>query len=130
MKNCMWFILLLSIFACNKEDVTCTDINYNKAFTAEVDKKYCIDDENFILITNIENALCPCDVVCIWEGEFLIHMTVSADGTLHEYILGSSGQIPRTPTFDSFRIKFLSITPDACDSGVQKDYRVGLEIEK
>ena len=49
MKNCMCFILLLSIFACNKEDVTCTDISYNKAFTAEVDKKYCIDDENFIV---------------------------------------------------------------------------------
>lgn len=116
--------------ACDKTDSNCTSIEYNKSFTAEVGERYCVDDNNYITIDKIENQLCPCNADCVWEGEFILHLSVTADGVSHTYTFGSSAQSIDVQHFDFFKVKFLSITPDACDSEVQKDFRVGFVLEK
>lgn len=130
MKASIFLVFLSLLISCSKNDSSCTSIDYDKSFIAEVSEVYCIDEKNTIKIDSIENQLCPCNADCVWEGEFIIHMSVIADGVAHSYSFGSSAQTIDIQPFDSFKVKFLSITPDACDSEVQKDFRVGLVLEK
>jgi len=55
---------------------------------------------------------------------------VTADGKSYEYSFGSSEKTIDEEPFDFFKLKFLSITPNSCDSDVQKDFRLGFILEK
>jgi hypothetical protein len=130
MKASIYLVFLTLMISCNKNDSSCNSIDYNKSFIAEVGQVYCVDDKNTIKIDSIQNQLCPCNADCIWEGEFILHMSVTADAVSHSYSFGSSKTTIDIQPFDSYRVKFLSVTPNACDSEVQKDFRVGLVLEK
>lgn len=79
--SCSLYILLLTS-ACTKEEVaTCTEVDYETAFIVESDKIYCFDDGSQIQIDSIGNALCPCDVDCIWGGEILIYLQAQEPDT-------------------------------------------------
>ena len=127
----LFLLALLSVLtSCTKNNSDCTSIEYNKAFIAEVGEQYCVDDKNYVRIDKVDNQLCPCNADCIWEGEFIVNMSVTADGKSYEYSFGSSEKTIDEEPFDFFKLKFLSITPNSCDSDVQKDFRVGFILEK
>ena len=130
MKASIFLVFLTLLISCSKSDSSCTSIDYNKSFIAEVGETYCIDEKNTIKIDSILNGLCPCDAICIWEGEFIVYLSVKADGVSHSYNFGSSETTIDIQPFDAYKVKFQSITPDACDSQIQKDFRVGLVLEK
>lgn len=130
MKAFIFLVFLTLLMSCSKNDSSCTSIDYNKSFMAEVGEVYCVDDKNTIKIDSIDNQLCPCNADCIWEGEFILHLSVTADAVSHSYSFGSSETTIDIQPFDFYKVKFLSITPFACDSEIQKDFRVGLVLEK
>ena len=70
--------LLLIFISCNKESSSCTDIEDGVAFEFKEGDVFCINDYD-ITITQVMDERCPCDVVCIWEGEFLFILDI-----LHE----------------------------------------------
>ena len=128
------YVLLVIIIAnlgCNKQEANnCINIQYDKNFVAEVGKQYCLDQDNYIFIKEVKNSLCPCNADCFWAGEFILTMCVLANGKLFDYEFGTSDTTPDLPLFDDFKINFVSITPNSCDSNVQKDYRVTLVLKK
>ncbi|MBK9735442.1 MAG: hypothetical protein IPO92_10900 [Saprospiraceae bacterium] len=131
MKMYVLLVIMSVALGCNKQEANnCIDIQYNKNFVAEVGKQYCLDQDNYIFIKEVQNSLCPCDVECFWEGEYILKMSVLANGKLFDYDFGTSNSTPDLPLFDNFKINFVSITPNSCDSNVQKDYRVTLVLKK
>ncbi len=130
MKASIFLVFLTILISCNKNDSSCTSIDYDKSFIAEVGEVYCIDNDNTIRIDSIENQVCPCLAQCVWEGEFIIHMSVTADGVAHTYSFGSAPETIDIQPFDFFKLKFLSITPNGCNSNIQEDFRVGFFLEK
>ena len=130
MRVLFFLALLISLASCSKNSSDCTSIEYNKAFIAQVGEQYCVDDKNTITIDKVENQLCPCNADCLWEGEFILHVSVNADGTLYKYSFGTSEKTIDNEPFNYFKLKFLSITPESCDNEIQKDFRVRLVLEK
>jgi len=131
MKQILLILSVITLFACSREEQNgCENISYNTSFIATVGQKYCLDDNNYIMIDSVFNELCPCNAICIWEGEFILKLKVMADTKEHNFKIGSSENTPDPHPFGEYKVKFLSITPDKCDSEIQKDFRVGLVIKK
>jgi hypothetical protein len=131
MKQIIFILIVISVFSCKKDENTeCKNISYNTPFVAVVGQKYCIDESNSITIDTVENQLCPCNVLCTWEGEFIFVMKVKASGKEYKHEFGSSIKTPDNQLFDDFKIKFLSITPNECDVNNQNDFKVELKVEK
>lgn len=125
MKICKVLLTIagLSLFlSCSKEEPNCEDISYNQEFVFKNEDVFCLPDGIELTISNIEDARCPCDVICVWEGEFLFELSIT-DGQntevyiLHEKIENEDLQLFNLQ-FDN--ILFLS-DEDSCDNPVPLD---------
>lgn len=131
MKYLIIVFTFVVFFSCKKDENTeCTKINYNQAFTASVGTTYCIDENNSIVIDSVANQLCPCNVVCVWEGEYSLRLSVTADGKNYQYNLGTSLMTPDVQPFNDFTIEFLSISPFKCEADIQSNYRVEMKLKR
>ena len=61
----VFFILLLS--ACS--DSESCDRSFNEPFDIQTGEIYCLDDGSTLEIIEITSSYCPCNAVCIWQGE-------------------------------------------------------------
>lgn len=73
------FSCLLAFMSCSKSD-SCTEVSYSEAFKIEADESYCFDDGTELQIRSINNEFCPCEAVCIWEGQMTVDMTWTFPG--------------------------------------------------
>lgn len=96
----IWLILILVstsilIFSCNKHEdqskLSCIDVEYDLFFTIEDGKTYCFPDNNTISISSLANEYCPCNVVCVWEGQMMMNYEVEIDNVISTGALGSGG---------------------------------------
>lgn len=131
MKYIVFIIAFITVVSCHNDDLNeCTKVEFNNSFITKVGKKYCINDTDYLLIRSIDNQLCPCDALCIWEGEFIINMKVVIDSIEHIFDFGSSrGTVGKLP-FHDFNMIYESITPHKCDAFTQEDFRVIFKLEK
>jgi len=94
-------LLTLIIISCTKIG-DCTEVSYNTPFTIIAEETYCLPDGAELLIKSLNNEFCPCEAVCIWEGQMTLDVTWtdtegnSTDGTMstHHNITMPSEDIP------------------------------------
>ena len=73
------FLTLALIFtACSDDsdgqDGNCKEVEYNDQFEIKPDFCYLFDDGVELRISALNNEFCPCDVICVWEGQLKIDM--------------------------------------------------------
>jgi hypothetical protein len=87
MNRFLQFFIFASLFlgACADIETTdCTNIEYNSPFSIAVDEMYCLPDGNYIYIELMNPSYCPCNSVCVWEGELLTTISYNLDGEFSE----------------------------------------------
>ena len=104
MKNFLLFMLaclaFLFVSCSDSDDVSeddvseeassmCNDVTYDDPFDVELDGVYCFPDGTQLTVLEIKNDFCPCNVVCIWQGEMVINMEWTDGTTVEEFRYGS-----------------------------------------
>lgn len=118
-KYIILIALTISIISCGKND-DCIDVAYDTAFTIEAGESYCFSDDMSITIENLDNQFCPCNAVCVWEGQMEVEMTITIDGEEYDYIhygaavVGDSIQLPIVLDITTDDIEF----SEACTESV------------
>lgn len=81
-------VLCLSISSCSKNEaeLDCIPIGYNQVFNLMIDKIYCLPDGNEITAKTINNEYCPCNAICIWQGEANLDMVYNINGIEESYL--------------------------------------------
>jgi len=84
MKNLSVLTIILMtfvLFSCSKsENEICIEVNYDEKFSIEEGKEYCFPDESVLKIVAFRNEFCPCNVICVWEGQMVVEMEWQAVG--------------------------------------------------
>ena len=88
--------LLLSISSCKNDSVQdnfCVEVSYNAVFEAVHGERYCLPDGAELVINDLVNAFCPCNIICAWEGEMQLNVSwTDASGTVQ------TGNVSTHPT--------------------------------
>lgn len=92
------FLLIISllILSCNKsEEETeikdCIEVEYNTTFSAILNDEVCFPDGSGFTVKTITDEFCPCEVVCVWEGELEVMVeTTDINGDKELFTFGSS----------------------------------------
>ncbi len=80
------FFLFFLCSSCDEEgNGDCFEISYGQIFTAEVGDKFCLPDGSEVKIEQLNNMLCPCNVMCSWEGEIVAQLTFTFNEEILEY---------------------------------------------
>jgi hypothetical protein len=125
------FCIVFYLSSCSdKSFEECVDVSLEKPFIAVVGKSYCLDEENYLKIDSIDNQLCPCNVVCVWEGEMYIHFSGKSAGKEFLYKFGTSPHTPDSLKLRDHFIKLKSITPEICDFEIQDQFKLVLVAER
>jgi len=86
----------LLILSCSKiddntEKKDCTQVDYNSSFSIVFGEEVCFPDGSGFIVKTITDEFCPCDAVCVWEGELRVLVeTVDANGEKDLFTFGSS----------------------------------------
>jgi len=91
----------LLVASCSKKD-DCIEVQYDTSFKVESGESYCFPDDMSITIESLDNEFCPCDVVCVWEGQMEVEMMITIDGEDYEYTYYSGGVVA-----DSFALPIM-----------------------
>ncbi len=66
----LYLLVILGILSCG-DKMDC-DTEYDTPFVAEVGEEYCFPDGSLFLISGFNYSYCPCDAVCVWQGETVV----------------------------------------------------------
>lgn len=133
MKRVFIFLtVVLVLNACSRtKETACTEIAFNTEFSAVVGQTYCLDDDNQFTITEIRNELCPCNIQCFWEGQYILVLDAVADGKSFKTQKGSSRNVPSILPFDEYDFKILEVLPEyTCVDAPQSAYKVRMVMTK
>ena len=123
--------LLLGLFSsCSKSDC-------DEGFTEtkfKVNKEYCLKDNESITIKNVQDSRCPSDVICVWEGEVNLSLSLKKESGNVDFDLVFKNDDTAQEFDDQNGYKFTirNITPYPV-STVQTDlddYVIEMKIEK
>jgi hypothetical protein len=84
MKYFFLISIVLTIAACSKNG-DCFNAQYGDPFVAQAEEDYCFSDGAEMTVDSIINAFCPCEAVCVWEGQMEVYMTWTIDGVSYPY---------------------------------------------
>lgn len=126
------FILIASLFvaaSCTKEDVFNTyDIDYEETITHNKNLKITFQD--------IADSRCPTDVICVWEGQAEVGLSVVFETnnapTLFTLIKRIGYDQLADTTLNGYHFNLLEVNPypDSADDLPQKeDYTIRLLVE-
>jgi hypothetical protein len=96
MKYLTLIAATLLFISCAKTDddvekKDCIEIEFNSSFSIVLDDEVCFPDGSGFIVKTISDEFCPCDAVCIWEGELRVLVeTVDANGEKDLFTFGSS----------------------------------------
>ena len=108
--------------SCGKESHNCTDIAPNESFEFQEGDVFCLDDTYEITIAEVIDQRCPCNVVCVWEGEFIIKFDILKDGEIKRYFFHETSTMNTDPLpFDLNFSQLIRISDDDCDNPVDLD---------
>jgi len=107
-------IAVATLASCSKNRNECVQIEYNQVFTASEGETYCLPDGNEIVVEELINAFCPCDMMCLWGGEVMARMDLTIEDELIQYlyhgdhIVSVNEALPSDMEFHHFDIEFES----------------------
>ena len=127
-------ILLLCVsglitYSCNKE-ILPEPFNIGLEENFQIGEDYQANDNALkFKISVINDSRCPSDVVCIWQGEAVVNITVKSPqaGTIE---LSTYDNLIDTVGSYSFELVSVSPYPISTKTIKPEDYKVALKIEK
>jgi len=106
---------MMLIAACTKQDCEMVDVNYGEYFTIKTCGKYIFPDNNFFEVKCLRNEFCPCNALCIWEGEMILVFSANMDGIAMDSMIGSSEKTNKIFVKEPYTIHFKNIQfEEAC----------------
>jgi hypothetical protein len=116
-------------FACNHDD-DCISFRIGEGTIIRHGVEYCSNDLAFLFqIEDIQDSRCPEGVVCVWQGEVAVKLSVKA-AVGYEVILKSYNQPVDTVGNYKFSLIEVSPYPKYKQPLELSDYRVTLKIER
>lgn len=132
--NFKYFIILglalVFCIGCQKNDNSCKSVEYLVPFTLKKGDNACFVDGTELVLKGVIDSRCPCDAICIWEGEFSLTFDVTIGNKHHEYTFGSSEKTPDNPPFTTPKISFQSVLPSECEQTDSDNYTFTFLVEK
>lgn len=100
MKQLILSLLVLSCFSCG--DQSCIQLTPEDEIMVKHNDELCINGEAYTLV--IEDQKCPCDLDCLWAGEFILNFENSEGVNVyaHRQITASADATP--PFANSFNV--------------------------
>lgn len=114
MKNIFYILSILIVFSCTKKEIlesdsrNCQEAAYDSEFEVQLSDEVCFPDGNTLIINRIEHQFCPCEVVCVWEGDLFLSFTNTADNVTKEKEFYPSRLNIDRSIFDNHEISSLS----------------------
>ena len=131
MKQLLYTILLFGMFffSCDEERPDdFFDLGVLEDF--QVGKEYLSKNKDLqFVITTISDSRCPSDVVCVWEGEAVVKISVEKP-VLAEIELSTYDNLIDTVGNYSFEIADAQPYPVSTETIKPKDYNIVLKIMK
>ena len=80
----------------------------------------------------VEDSRCPTGVTCIWAGDAVVRIGITAGGASSKHTLHTNSQFAREAEQSGVRVVLVSVTPyPTADAAPRRDdYRVTLSIER
>lgn len=108
------FALSLILLSCSKDENQETDyLTYDSNFELQVGETATFPDLVISLDSVSNDSRCPSDVVCIWEGNAEVYITVSMDNDETVTTLHSNGgeKYPKEALVNGYTIKLNALSP-------------------
>jgi len=79
MRILLFILTSLFILSCGKNDSNdpCIEITLDESVVLSNNDLVCINDIEYTF--KAEDARCPCNISCAWEGEFIISIEAPSD---------------------------------------------------
>ncbi|HAQ36935.1 MAG TPA: hypothetical protein DCX89_03720 [Saprospirales bacterium] len=108
----------MMLFAdCTKQECDIVHVNYGEYFTIKTCGKYCFPDDNYFEVKNLVNEFCPCNCLCLWEGEMVLFFSANMDGVTIDTTIGSSELTNKVFVKDPYTMHFKDIEfEEACSN--------------
>ncbi len=108
---------ILSMNSCSKSD-DCTEVQINEVFEFQQSDLICLDSNTEIEIKSINDQRCPCNVQCVWEGEFIFELIIKKNQEEEIYLLHQKleNDLPMIEALNFNNIELLS--QDSCNDPV------------
>ncbi|MBT8232526.1 MAG: hypothetical protein HKO66_09450 [Saprospiraceae bacterium] len=133
MKKALFSLAIVTIISCliscGKDTDSCTDITFDTTFSFQEGDIFCLNGEYEITVKSVNDERCPCDVICVWEGEFTFDIEVEKEGEIKSYLLHEAVINEEDWPFD-LGIHYIGrLFEDDCDNPVPvDDYRFEMMI--
>lgn len=122
-KYSLLFLLFLCLLSCSTEE------NGTEGLIVFENGEILIE------LISVEDSRCPLDVVCAWEGDAIVSMTISSQDSVSEFTLNSNpnvknGQI-EIELFD-YVLKLIDVSPYPVSSSriELEDYVISLDVQR
>jgi len=100
-------VLTLTLFTSCSEQIidnggitACKEVDYGDVFEMELNEAVCFPDGNEMILKVVEDQFCPCEAVCIWQGELVIILEATeSNGEKKLISLGSESLELSDPLF-------------------------------
>jgi len=117
-KSLIIISLVLFSFAffssCERDIPICKTISFDEKFEVIEGRSYCSNNGKSFTISRFINNYCPCDAVCIWEGELLIEMVFNSGEEFTDFTFYSSGKTVNTSPPNGWKIELAEPAGDGC----------------
>lgn len=112
-----FFIIFFTFYlcSCSNEDA-CIEIESGTSFEFEETDRFCVDRNLEFSIDQIIDQRCPCDVACIWEGEFVFYLRIIQSGNDYLYQWHEKLENLAHPVTGLKLIEIERIFDDSCDA--------------
>ena len=116
-------ISLIIFLSCNKQE-DCQVIDIDQLFQFQEGDIFCLGTDIEIQIKTVDDQRCPCDVVCVWEGEFVYELIITSNSEEEKYSLNEKIENEATIltglTFSDIRL----VSDDSCEDPIDLEEMV------
>jgi hypothetical protein len=117
-------------FSC-RYDETCNPVRTGEEVVLLHGKIYCLDGPSSeLIITDISEGRCPEGVVCFWQGEVTVSLSLKTESAEHEIVLRSVLNPADTTAGYIFSLLDVLPYPKYKQPVSMSDYRITLKIDK
>ena len=135
-KYISFFVLLLMFSSCAKDSLNGVNksLVLKQKLTLKVNE--CVSDSTISMCVDSVNSdsRCPMDVVCIWQGNAAVSVSLTLNETVHHITLntGNTNALPADTTIQQFKISLTELAPYPVSTQtiIQDDYRISLMVDE
>ncbi|MFD2835361.1 hypothetical protein [Gramella sp. AN32] len=134
MKRALVILISILILGCSEEDnsdIRQYDLQVDENATLKVSECLDIKETAFELCLDfVEDSRCPTGVVCIWEGDAVVGLSLKSATVEKDFLLHTNENFPQDTLIDGLKIVLLNVSPypETPENIMQDDYSVALSI--